>query len=89
MAEGTPDAATFAYTLVEHLADEHGDGAQAYLIGVVDEVLHLEPAVREHFADALLGELKEAVAEKEDSRYAHATIALIEDIENDWRNERG
>ncbi|MDP9476633.1 MAG: hypothetical protein M3R38_13270 [Actinomycetota bacterium] len=87
MGEERQDAATFAYTLVEHLADEHGDGAQAYLIGVVDEVMILEPAVREHFADALLGELKEEVARKEDPKHSRAVVALIEDIEKEWRQQ--
>lgn len=81
------DAGTFAYTLIEHLADEHGEGAQAYLIEVVDEVMLLEPGVREHFADLLLGELCEEVARREDARHSHATVELISAIQADWRQQ--
>ena len=82
-----PDAGTFAYQLSEHIADQAGDGhAGAYLAEVVGELMILCPAVRERFADELLGELKEEIAQREDPRYAHATITLIESIEADWRS---
>ena len=44
------------------------------------------PGVRERFSDELLAELKEEIARREDPKYAHATITLIETIEADWRN---
>ncbi len=81
------DAGTFAYQLSEHVADLVGDGhADAYLAEVVGELMLLCPAVRERFADQLLGELKEEIARREDPRYAHATITLIDEIEDEWRN---
>ena len=86
--EERQDAGTFAYALVEHVADQEGDdAAQAYLIEVVEEVMLLDPGVREHFSDALLTELKEKVARREDSHHAHATVELISQIEQDWRQQ--
>ena len=58
----------------------------AYLAEVVGELMLLCSVIRERFSDELLGELKEEIAQREDPRYAHATITLIEQIENDWRN---
>ncbi|MDP9480333.1 MAG: hypothetical protein M3R38_32505 [Actinomycetota bacterium] len=84
------DPATDAYSYAKAVSDELGDdAANAYFRELVEELLILVPGLRERFCDLLMSDLKEAVAAKEDSRYAHATIALIEDIENDWRNERG
>ena len=83
-----PDAGTFAYQLAEHVAERVGDEhADAYLAEVVGELMLLCPAVREGFADELLGELKEEIAQREDPKHSHATITLIESIEADWRNK--
>lgn len=85
-----PDAPMFAYQLVEHVADHAGDGrADAYLTETVREVMELAPAVKEAVVADLMTELKEEIARREDSRHAHATITLVGEIENDWRNERG
>ena len=82
-----PDAGTFAYQLSEHVADRLGDEhADAYLAEVVGELMLLCPAIRERFADEFLGELKEEIAQREDPRFSHATITLIESIEADWRS---
>ena len=82
-----PDAGTFAYQLTQHLGDLLGYGhADAYLAEVVGELMLLCPAIRERFADELLGELKEEIAQREDPRYSRATIGLIESIEADWRS---
>jgi hypothetical protein len=35
----------------------------------------------------LLSELKEEIATREDPKYAHATITLIETVEDEWRND--
>ena len=87
MAEQT-DAGTFAYQLSEHVADRVGDeNADAYLAEVVGELMLLCPAIRERFSDELLGELKEEIARREDLKHSHATITLIEQIENDWRSK--
>ncbi len=87
VGEERQDPEMFAYTLVEHLADEHAEGAQAYLTAVVDEVMLLEPGVREHFSDLLLEELCEEVARREDPRHSHAIVTLIRDIAEDWRQD--
>ncbi len=79
---------TFAYQLFEHVADRVGDeDADAYLAEVVGELMLLCPAVKDRFSERLLGELEEEIAQREDPRYAHATITLIETIEADWRNK--
>jgi hypothetical protein len=78
---------TFAYQLVEHVADHVGeDGSDAYLATTVREVLELAPAAKDAIVADLLTELKEEIAGREDSRYSRATIALVEAIENEWRN---
>ena len=46
----------------------------------------LHPAVRQHFSDTLLGELKEEIAHRKDPKHSHAAVTLIGQIENDWRN---
>ncbi len=87
--EERQDAGTFAYTLVEHIADVEGDeNAQAYLVEMVEEIMLLDPGVREHLSDLLLTELKEEIARCEDSRHSRAVVGLIEQIENDWRNQQ-
>ena len=91
MAEQTPelpDAETLAYTFSEAVADEHGDAAQEYLQRFVDELLTLEPGLRERFSDQLIGGLKEELIRREDARHVHAAITLIEEIEQDWRSEQ-
>ena len=87
-SEERQDAGMFAYTLVEHVADVEGDEhADEYLIAVIDEVMQLCPAAREHFSDLLLTELKEEIVRREDSRHSRAVVGLIEQIENDWSND--
>jgi hypothetical protein len=81
------DPETLAYTLVEHAQDTDPE-PEAFLIRVVAELLGIEPGVRTRFVELLMTDLKEEIARREDARYAHATIALIENIEQDWRNER-
>ena len=82
------DAGTFAYQLSEHVADRMGnEQADTYLTELVEELMLLYPAARQHFSDALLTELKEEIARREDPKHSHATIELITRIENDWRND--
>lgn len=82
------DASIFAYTLVEHVADLHGDdAADDYLAEVVSEVMDLCPGVKERFVAAVLADLADEIARREDSRFSHATIELINQIEADWRND--
>lgn len=86
--EERQDAGVFAYGLMEYVADTEGDErAQGYLIEVVEEIMLLDPGVKEHVVETLLGELKEEIARREDPKHSHATIRLIEDIEQGWRND--
>ncbi len=81
------DAGAFAYQLSEHIADAAGDKhADAYLAEVVGELMLLCPGLKDRFSDELLGELKEEIARREDPKHSHATITLIESIEDEWRN---
>lgn len=82
-----PDAETLAYQMSEAVTDQEGEAAQEYLVRFMDELFQLEPGLRSHFSDLLLGELKEEVARQENSRHAHATVALIEEIEHSWKEQ--
>jgi hypothetical protein len=53
---------------------------------VIAEVLGIRPGVLERVVEKLMVDLKEEIARREDPRYSRATIALIETIEEDWRN---
>ena len=80
------DPATDAYSYSEAVADAlDGEEAERYFRDLINELFELHAALRRHFSDLLLIELKEAITREEDSRYAHATITLIERIEQDWR----
>jgi hypothetical protein len=86
VSEERQDPEMLAYTFSEHVADtepEPGD----YVRRFVDELFELEPGLKEHFTDLVLGELCEEVARREDSRHAHATVALIQNIAEDWRRD--
>ena len=86
--EEQTDAGTFAYQITQHLGDRVGDEhADAYLAEVVGELMLFCPGVKERFGDGLLSELKEEIVRKEDPKHSHATVTLIEEIENDWRND--
>jgi hypothetical protein len=78
------DPETLAYTMSEAIADQESD-PNAYLRRFLEELLTLEPDLRQHVSDLLIAELKEEVARREDSRHAHATVTLIERIEDTWR----
>lgn len=81
------DPAMDAYTYSEAVADELGEEAvEPYFEVLVGELFGLVPGIKEKFSDGLLGELKEEIAQREDPKYAHATITLIESIEKEWRN---
>ena len=85
---GRIEPETLAYTLADHAyaADQE---PQEYLTRVVAEVFGIVPGVLERIVEKLMTDLKEEIARRENPKYAHATIALIERIEQDWRNERG
>lgn len=75
-----------AYTFSEHIHDTETD-PEGYLERFADELFVLEPALKGRFSDLLLTELKEEIVQREDSRHSRAVVALIEQIENDWRND--
>jgi hypothetical protein len=82
------DPAMDAYAYSEAVADELGEEAVTGYFGtLVGELFELVPGIRHHFSDALLTELKEEIARREDPKYAHATITLIETVEAKWRND--
>ena len=80
------DPETMALTFSEHVADTEAD-PDGYLAAFAEELLTLEPALRQHLSDLLLTDLKEEIVRRDDSKYSHATVRLIEDIEQDWRND--
>ncbi len=80
------DPETMAYALSEHVADAEPE-PEEYLRRFVDELFKLEPGLREHFADTVLTELCEEVARKEDPKHSRAVVALIESIEEQWRQQ--
>ena len=84
-----PDAGTFAHQLAEHVTDLVGDeNADAYLRGFLDELLNLEPGLRQHVSDLVIGDLKEEIS-RDDTNFAAACRNAIVNIENHWRTERG
>jgi hypothetical protein len=84
------DAGDFCHALVEDVASTEGEERlEDYLMEVVAEVFELCPAVRQRISDLLLAELKEEVARREDPRHARAVVGLIEEIEEQWKGERG
>ncbi len=80
-----PDAAILAYTMSEAVADQEPDPA-AYLRGFLEELLQLEPGLRQHFSDALLGDLKEEIS-RDDTEFAAACRNAIVIVEERWRND--
>lgn len=76
--ENVPENAALA--LVEALEPED-------LRRFADALLEVVPGLAERMTDVVLTELKEEIARREDPAYSFATVRLIEDIENDWRND--
>ena len=82
------DPTTDAYSYTEAVTDELGEErVQPYFEALTDELFQLLPGLREHFTDIVLDELCEDVARREDSKHAHATVALIQSIAEDWRRD--
>ena len=53
---------------------------------LTDALLEAAPGLAGRFTDMVLTELCEDVARREDPKHAHATVALIQNIAEDWRN---
>ena len=79
------DPATFAYQLLEHLADVHGDAAaDLYLARVVAELFELSPITREHvISDLFFVELAEELGRRGEE---DAVRAMLE-VQTYWEQE--
>jgi hypothetical protein len=81
------DPETLAVTLLEHVEQTVGeDEADAQITRVVAELFGIRPEVCERIVEKLMTDLKEEIARREDPRYSRATIALVQTIEEEWRN---
>lgn len=67
-----PDPGDFAYALAEHLADGLGDQADQYLVEAVQELLHLNPGVREQVLGAAISDVREELHRQGDADAARA-----------------
>ena len=54
-------------------------------VALVEQLLLTDPGVREHFSDALIGELKEEIS-RDDTAFAYACRNAIMEVEQRWRN---
>ncbi len=79
------DPEMLAYTLSEHAHDTEED-PDAYLRGFVEELLNLEPDLRQHVSDLVIGNLKGEVL-RDDTDFAYAVHNAIVNIETKWRND--
>jgi hypothetical protein len=86
VSEERQDPQMMAYTFSEHVADTESEPGD-YVRRFVDELFELEPGLREHFTDMVLTELCEEIARREDPKHSLATVALIQNIAEDWRND--
>ncbi|PLS84077.1 MAG: hypothetical protein CYG60_19845 [Actinobacteria bacterium] len=73
------DPEMFAYTLTEHLADEHGDDSEEYLFRVLAEVFELEPGIRQRFTRSVLEDFTEEAA-----ALGHDVVGVVEAVEEKW-----
>ena len=80
------DPEVMAYTFSEHVADTEPE-PEEYLERFLEELLTLEPGLKERFVDTVLVELCEEVARREDSRHSRAVVGLIREIASDWSND--
>ena len=78
---GENSARDAALALVEVLDPAHAERLAEALVEAV-------PGMVERFSDKLLSELKEELIQREYANHVHATITLIEEIEQDWRNQQ-
>jgi SOS response regulatory protein OraA/RecX len=85
MAEARTDPGTTAYQLSEHVHDTE-DGPDTYLQRFVDELHSLEPGLRQHVSDLVIGDLKEEVLQ-DDTEFAAACRSAIANIETKWRSD--
>ncbi len=85
MADQRVDPEVMAITFSEHVHDTEED-PDAYLRGFVDELLALEPGLRLHLSDLVIGDLKGEVL-RDDTDFAYAVHNAIVSIETKWRND--
>lgn len=85
MADERVDPETMALTFSEHVHDTE-ENPDAYLRGFLDELLNLEPGLRQHVSDLVIGDLKEEIS-RDDTNFAAACRNAIVEIETKWRND--
>lgn len=78
--KGEDSAAEAARALVEVLEPEHVERLTEALVETV-------PGMAQKVTGRVLEELCEEVTRREDSTHSHATVQLIQDIEEKWRND--
>ena len=76
------DPETFAFTLVQHLMDEHGGDSEEYLFRVLAEVFELEPGVRARFTSSVLEDFTEEAA-----ALGHDVVGAVEAVEEKWSQD--
>jgi hypothetical protein len=74
-----------AYVFSEHVHDTEPE-PDAHLRRFLDELLSLEPGLRQHVSDLIIGDLKGEVI-RDDTNFAYAVHDAIVSIENSWRND--
>ncbi len=67
-------------------ADKEGRG-ESYREQVVDELLELDPDVRSTLVGRWMDEVCEEVTRRSPSTESHSIVMLLQNIENDWRNQ--
>lgn len=76
--EGEDSAAEAALALVEVLEPEHVERLAEALVETV-------PGMAEKLTGRVLEDLCEEIVRREDSTHSHATVQLIQEIEEKWR----
>ena len=79
------DPEMLAYTMSEHIHDTEPD-PDAYLRAFLNELLNLEPNLRQHVSDLVIGDLKGEVL-RDDTDFAYAVRNAIVSVETKWRND--
>ncbi len=79
------DPDMLAYTMSEYVHDTEPE-PDAYLRRFLEELLMLEPGLRQHVSDLVIGDLKGEVL-RDDTDFAYAVHNAIVSIETKWRND--
>lgn len=85
MAAERMDPETLALTMSEHVHDDE-ENPDTYLRRFLEEFLTLEPGLRQHVSDLVIGDLKEEIS-RDDTEFAAACRNAIVNIETKWRSD--